>query len=170
MGVLEDWQVTRAELNEILETRASARHPAESEGENMKTIYVVTSGEYSDCSVHVICLTRELAETVAAKINAHTNHYDAEVTVEEKPLAESADDVHTVVYYIVEIDADGRELDRRTFDSWSCYESPIETRVGTPLYGPGAILARGVSERGYDVALKAARDALATHKAKLADV
>ena len=135
----------------------------------MRTVYAVSQGDYSDYHVHVICETREIAERICAKINAESTYaasYAADV--EEMTLVESADDIFRIRYYIVFIDmTSGAEVSRRhSTEVWNYeFDHAFHVTAITPDK-----CVRGVSDRSYDVALKAARDLLAKHKAANAGI
>lgn len=129
----------------------------------MKTVYGVVSGSYSDYGVHFICVDEALATRIAGRMN-HSG--GIEYDVEEFTLVESDTDVVAETVYTVEVDKNGRVTNQ-----WSYVHHLVGSQAShgetSSAYSAGA---RGCSVRGPAVALKAAHDALAQHKAKKAGV
>ena len=128
-------------------------------------VYVVSSGEYSDYGVHFVCLDKKLAQACADALNKEPGRY-SKFEVEERQVIRSLDDLTPIRWYRVEIDLDGTERrryhsDQRPWDQW--------WKDGEGGWAPAGF-AYGVSNRGYDQALKAARDNAARHKARKAGV
>jgi len=129
-------------------------------------VYLLTAGEYSDYQVLAVCRTRELAEFLAKRVGKHKRE---EVRVEEYPLVKSVDEFIPLTIYFVRIDTEGNEVHRRTYHEMFFGEAApddIES-LGWPT-SADATGAFGCSSRGYDAALKAARDKLAEFKAQKA--
>lgn len=133
----------------------------------MKTVYALSSGEYSSYHVAVICLDKALAERLREKANLGRTYdrYD----VEEFKLVESEGDLVVIKEHIVEVDSTGRKASYRTeikhFWGDVTREDVGSCRLGQQD-GSGAI---GWSAKGYQEALKAARDKLAEYKEAAAD-
>lgn len=127
----------------------------------MKRVYAISSGEYSDYNVHVICPSKKIASAVLARMRS-TQGYNP-LWVEEIPLAESADDIIIRTVYQVEINKGGEETLRN-----SCkviiWDDKDNERLEQAKVWDGKAWA--VSYRGYDVALKAARDKLGIKQAE----
>lgn len=133
-----------------------------------KAIWAVSSGSYSDYGVICVCPSKAIAEAVAKKINDSGDSYSYETARPEAfPLVSSLDEMFTYSIYCVETDGTGAETRRWTAKARSWDRYTLESAAWNP--GGGA-RSRGVSRRGYDEALKAARDELAKHKAKKAGV
>lgn len=143
----------------------------------MSRVYGVAAGAYSDYRVEFICLTREIADALAAKLNAAQTpkrKYQREgdvYTVEEMSMVTDVDEVEYRPSWCVWVDGEGQLLSRRY--SKNAYDSKWVT--GGDMDRTAEVL--GISDhpdvrmfaqsyRGHDVALKAARDKLAQLKAE----
>jgi hypothetical protein len=119
----------------------------------MTTVWIVTQGEYSDYHIVGVFSTKEAAEALCARINAKEDYDKAQV--EEY-------DVDNIAYglkYIVRVTDTGEEIERYTVEG---VNDTLLERADKAW--KGGIL--GMSTRGYDAALKAARDGLAQLKAE----
>lgn len=132
----------------------------------MKTVYAIARGQYSDYEIGAICLTREVAETILARVNVGIIEH-RQWWIDEYPLLESGDDSVTAGdVYAVTIRQETGEVVRRdhlkarTFDFGPDYL--IQEPDGKNIYA--------TSRRGYDVAIKAARDLAARFKAEDAGI
>jgi hypothetical protein len=136
------------------------RIPAPHEAE---TIYLLTTGSYSD--YRVLCATRDqaLATAIAAKLDAHPMEYQSGgVAVEAHYLIRVIDEIRPQPIYEVTVDWEGHETLRRSYFAYPWQPGNVSRTIG---WG-----ATGVSDRGYDEALKAARDLAATGKARRAGI
>lgn len=114
-------------------------------------VYIVTDGSYSDYHIVAVFADEKLANEFANAGGGGVEVYDVKTGMPEK-----------VTHYSVEIDAEGNETRRWAYSEWDFEKEPERAwKMGAPGY-------RAVSYRGYDVALKAARDKLAAHRAKKA--
>lgn len=84
----------------------------------MKSIFIISSGSYSDYQVHMVAETREEAERIVEKIQ--TGNHD-EYEIEERPFV-TADDVAVRVKYIVSGDVydDGTTSSEPLFETAHC--------------------------------------------------
>lgn len=130
-----------------------------------KKVIVVSAGTYSDYHVVCACPSQKIAEGVAAKIR-EIDHRRDDVRVETLPLIASADDAYTYTMYCVETALDGTERRRWIYNQHTWDPDYLPSAV----YGnaQNGFTARGVSQRGYDVALKIARDKAAEHTTRSA--
>lgn len=64
----------------------------------MKNVYAITSGEYSDYSVHCVCPTKEDADQVAEKLNSIKEAYRDSFMVLELPMVTGDIEKYTVLY------------------------------------------------------------------------
>jgi hypothetical protein len=123
-----------------------------------KKVYIVTSGSYSDYSIDRVFDDKVLADEY---VRIHTEHGGYDMRVEEYDVNAALPRIEII--YTVEVDETGEEVCRRSSacdePEWTSHESSGES------YRRDAI-ARGGSTRGYDVALKIARDKLAEMKAQ----
>lgn|SRR3990167_2357557 len=126
----------------------------------MASMWGVSSGSYSDYRVDCMCPSKELAEAVAEKMGP-------DYSAEEFPFITSLDDVFSRVHYKVVVDGEGREVVK---ERWSYVEAgftPLAEYVNQAMphyYHKGQVT--GLSVRGWDQALKAARDKLGQLKAE----
>ena len=131
----------------------------------MKKIWAITSGEYSSYGIFCVCASREIAETVAARLNGSGRQ---EYDVEEFDLLESDGEVSMAPVYRVHVDDQGRETNRWSYVRYALGRDlvldPEGGEVMNSVYGK----AVGVSHRGYEEALKSARDVLTQAKARAA--
>lgn len=122
----------------------------------MKSVFLVVKGDYSEYSVMCVCPTREVAEAVAEKFNAGKEEWQSEAGVEEVNFLENPNEALRRTWYCVQIDEEGNERGRSMYNDWNF----------NPKFSERAMPHYAESTRGYDVALKAARDKLAEAKAK----
>ena len=127
-------------------------------------VYAVSSGRYSDYSVHFVCLNEKLAKECVEALNGKERY--AEFQVEEMQVIQNLDELTPVRWYRVEVDLDGLEQrryhnDQRPWEQW--------WKDGEGGWAPAGF-AYGVSNRGYEQALKASRDNAAKRKARRAGV
>lgn len=131
-----------------------------------RTVWAVSSGSYSDYGVSYICATEELAKTLCLRINGTRRGGYDEAFVEEFTFVEELGDARTSTVYRVQVDSTGVETRRWTYQDVDAAGGPEpEDEVYDIAHG---VMANSV--RGYDVALKAARDKLASLKAREAGV
>lgn len=123
----------------------------------MTTVYVVTQGEYSDYRIVGVYSTKEAAEALCKKLN--TRKYHDEAQVEEYGV----DNIAYGSKYIVRVTDTGEEVERYTVEDVNDTLSERAEKAWK-----GGIL--GMSTRGYDAALKVARDRLAQLKAEEGDI
>ena len=121
----------------------------------MKTIYGVTHGEYSSYCVSFLCATKAIAEAYVAR--------NREYEIEEFVLVDNLTEQLEMALYNVQVDREGTEV-RRWSTVLYVWQVDAEDHAG------GSNGAWGWSVRGYDAALKAARDYLGIHKAKEAGI
>lgn len=130
-----------------------------------KTIWAVSSGSYSDYGVHAICSSKRIAEEVAERLGAE---------VEEFPYVTNASQTWSKLTYYVYINAKGEVVRRFDARSGGLGEQPPASPEYAWTYGPygqsDGSVAYGCSDRGFEVALKAARDKLAQSNAEKAGV
>lgn len=132
--------------------------------------WLVSSGSYSDYGVHAVFTNKEKAEAYMSVI-ARMDGCWYEVFVEERELDPEVP--ATMRLYQVVVGPDGNEVSRREREEFldsPFYKSRAEydwvSRGGeVSLRLSGAV---GVSDRDFDVALKAARDELHRAKAHMA--
>lgn len=124
---------------------------------NERRVYVVTEGRYSGYHIEAVFEKLEDAEVAAKMCGGEVETY---------PLNGKPGDPVTV--YSVEIDGDGNEVGRweNTWLPWDANEPWVMEGRGWLYLLPGGPPAGacGQSTRGYDVALKIARDKLAEAK------
>lgn len=145
------------------------------------TVFVVTSGEYSDYGIVAVFSTREKADAAKAEMERYSKAYwDREPDDDEDTWGgETYDHVQVEAYevdppprrvkvYRVWVDDDGREILRRgreilrrTTRMWSWED------MSSTAFRDGAL---GQSRRGYNAALKSARDKLTEWKAREAGI
>lgn len=130
-----------------------------------KSVWAVSSGSYSDYGVSYICATEELANALCDRINA-LRKYD-ESFVEEFAFVERLGDARISTIFRVQVDRNGTETRRWSYVDTDAAGGPEPDDEVNEL-GAGNVMASSV--RGYDVALKAARDKLASLKAREAGV
>lgn len=129
----------------------------------MRTVWGVTRGEYSDYAVEFLFDSREEAERAAEQMR----HSRSEtINVEEFHLLSSASEVVVQTTFYVVVDADGREVHRWSYTN--CGLGPLSEQETATRQHDGRYF--GSSTRGYDVALKAARDRRAAQMAGEAGV
>ena len=131
----------------------------------MSVVYAVSTGSYSDYSVLCVCPTPKIAAAVAAKIKATRETHD-DPRVEEFPFFDSPDAVYTFPVFCVETNLEGAEVRRWTYTGKSWDADQISSAVWTSPWGESR--SRGVSPRGFEVALEVAHDKIAEHKASAA--
>jgi hypothetical protein len=130
-------------------------------------IYVVSRGSYSDYRVLCAAPDKATAEELCAALNSHTHNCYEQATVEELPLVRNVKELGPVTVYIAFIDARSGEIvdaNPRTQYAYP-WDSGMDTRYLAGTY-KGHDMVRGASTRGYDEAIKAARDHLAEYKAQ----
>jgi hypothetical protein len=125
-------------------------------------VYLVASGEYSDYSIEAVSLDRKVAKAIVDRINA-AEHYGSDARIETRELYDKASSLELITYYRVEVSPDGTEQRRwiTTHHPWDGY---IQETWGNATYSAAA------SPRGFDVALKAARDRAYKLQAKKAGI
>lgn len=118
--------------------------PSECIDEKPEFAYVLTEGAYSDYHIVAVYLDKGLAEEAAERLGAN---------VEEYPI----DSRRPVLFhwYQVEVAQNGQELYRQEWEAWSIVPVPTDPE---PTFNYSSEQAVGASTRGYDVALKIARD------------
>ena len=134
----------------------------------LREVYAVSSGSYSDYSVYCICPTQEMAQAVADKANGR--HFEPDeygYQVETFTLVEDLEDIVIRQLYHVAVDENGTETARSSWRDVSNFDPPAVGAHGWSLGPRGAFCT---SPRGFEVALKGARDALAMAKAEQTDV
>lgn len=135
----------------------------------MASSWGVVHGEYSDYRVDAICSTAEVASALADRLNAHGK--DAHPYPYRAEEFEFVSDVTTTWYgrlYHVTVNDEGTESTR-----WSeaCHEfNGVAPEDSADAWRARSVGAGACSTRGFDVALKAARDALARLKAETAGI
>lgn len=142
----------------------------------MKTVWVIDSGEYSDYHVDYLCSTKEIADLLAKRLNDKNRYMEARVS--EWDIIESLDEIQERQYWraavdkdgnVLPIDKDGNTMPKLDPEMMMVGDVP-EPRVFTHTTTRGKIVIDGAdafSDRGYEVALKAARDKLYQAKAEL---
>lgn len=138
-------------------------------------VYIVTDGDYSDYHIVAVFSTQAKAdECVATMKRANKECQDAEERGDFSLDYFFCDDPRVTVFdldpgnervslYCIAVDGEGRETNREVRLRYP-WQRDDETRC----FGAGG--AVGVSPRGYEVALKAARDALYEWKARQAGI
>ena len=137
----------------------------------MSTAYLVTRGAYSDYRVVCVAASREVADEIVAFLNRAEATYEA--AVEELPIVSSLAEAQPRQAWTVWINKDGDEIDSSTTTALledELYETEGGEVLDPNLWSGMDRAATGESYRGHDVALKAARDALAQRKATEAGV
>jgi len=119
---------------------------------DLPRVWGISAGEYSDYHVIAIYTEREAAERAASLVGE-------EARVEPFPLNRLPVDVEE---YVVTVGLDGEELSRTTM---SHNERWLNIEDDRAWAWESRRAVRGGSVRGYDQALKAARDKLAQMKA-----
>jgi hypothetical protein len=123
-----------------------------------KKVYIVTQGSYSDYRIERVFDDKALANEY---VRVHTEHGGYDYGIEEYDVNASIPRIEII--YTVEVDENGDEVCRRSSacddPEWTSHESSGDS------YRRDAVV-RGESNRGYDVALKIARDKLAEMKAQ----
>jgi hypothetical protein len=127
----------------------------------MKTAYLISTGSYSDYHVEYVCATKDVAEEILERLNRYEGR--DEFRMEERRLLESSDELEAGIIYSVLVDKDGREVRRFSY-AWHGESEPQESTYRVKNWHEYEVSA--TSPRGYDVALKAARDVLAEGKAE----
>lgn len=117
-------------------------------------VYIVTSGEYSDYRIEAVFTDKALAERHAERLSGSV---ETCALLTRKPVKRRV--------YSVAVNEAGEEVNRYEQLEWS-YEARFGANVRTLRSRIVSVIAR--SPRGYDVALKVARDALAKAKAERA--
>jgi hypothetical protein len=130
-----------------------------------RTVWAVAVGEYSDYGVSYVCATKEIAEELCRRMNA-SREYD-KAKVEEFIFVETLGDPRSSTMFRVEVDSGGTELRRWSYSADDPAGGP-EPEDEVITWPPGRVQVGSV--RGYDVALKAARDKLASLKAREAGI
>lgn len=127
----------------------------------MTKVYVVTKGSYSDYRIVAVSLDKKVAKKIAQAVSGD------EADVETFDAYEEGMSLAPVTYYCVETDDQGVEERRWQFD-----RHPWDTMwVSTITWSMARnVRSRGVSDRGFDEALKAARDSLTQYQAKKAGI
>lgn len=126
------------------------------------TVYVVTSGEYSDYGIHAIFSTRALADAYIKRALAAPATYHSEFNVEEWYVdRESAARAHYVWTAGVLI-ADGSVPERGGHDEFAIPKSSAEVIKAVPVYDGNGI-ARARSHKSAEHALKLATEARQKH-------
>jgi hypothetical protein len=126
--------------------------------EPMTKVYVVTQGEYSDYSIEAVTLDRKVAKAIVERISG------AKTRVETYDLYDKDSSLAPITYYRVYVDKDGNET-RRWITTHHPWDDMVQETWGNRQVGFGA-----ASARGFDVALKAARDKAYKEQAKRAGV
>lgn len=128
-------------------------------------VYAVTHGEYSSYTVDYICASEAVAERVAERLNAlDRGEWADKFDVEEfNYITDPEADLPLEVRYTVWIDMNGNEADRY---SEGVYGEDALAKDET-LYVDN-LRCKGESNKGFEHALKIARDHLAQEKAKKA--
>lgn len=124
----------------------------------MPDLFVISTGSYSDYRVVCAAPDEPTAVALAARINEHPMRFHDEARVERIPMVGRLDELKPVQLFEVSVEWDGTEHDRTTYYAYPWDQGGV-SRIG----GWGAF---GVSDRGYDEALKAARDLASTEKAR----
>lgn len=129
----------------------------------MKTLYAVTSGDYSDYRVHLMTESHELALQCVEKLTrtdkySYANTYD----IQEMPLVESLNDMKRRTEYWVTIDDNGNEKHSGVELKYLWEIEETRPDDGYRLHAK--------STRSAAAALKAARDRLARYKAEQAGI
>lgn len=125
--------------------------------------YIVTDGAYSD---YHICQVFD-SEKAAQDYKEMRRRLDECFIGDIEVWTLNAEPVIAPIVYRVYIDREGQEVERNTHLDWNGWNNGDEVFVSSHVsdYAVGA-----ESTRGYDVALKIARDKLAEMKAKEAGV
>lgn len=127
-------------------------------------IYVVTTGQYSDYRIRGVFGTEEQAEAFRQQRLKATPR-DGDARIELYHLDAPERDWESVTLYYVHVDAEGKITEMRTKDS-----EYRELGTAYAWGAPGYEQAAAASYRGFDIAAKAARDELAAHKARVAEI
>ena len=135
----------------------------------LKEIFAVSSGSYSDYSVYCICPTQEIAQAVADKLNGKKldPEKDEGYRVEPFILIDDIEDIVVRQMYHIAIDGNGNETQRSSWRNADFNAYPSGAHGWGGKFRQGAFCT---SPRGFEVALKGARDALAMAKAQQMDV
>lgn len=114
-------------------------------------VCVVTEGSYSDYHILAVFAEKKLADQFAEAAGGSVEVYNIRTGMPERATC-----------YSVMIDAEGNETSRWSHFDWDFEKEPERAwKTGVPGF-------MAASYRGYDVALKAARDALAQWRARKA--
>lgn len=122
-------------------------------------VYIVTKGSYSDYRILAAFADKKAAKAFAAKATEEYSEAQVETYDLRSGMPEKA------ICYTVEVDDDGKVL-RQWSHEQRDFEREKETAHFYKHHRGGRSWA--TSDRGYDEALKAARDNMAAHKAKKA--
>jgi hypothetical protein len=136
----------------------------------LREVYLVSSGAYSDYSVYAAALTPELAQKIADRANG--KHFEPGeegygYRVEPFPLVDDIEDVIVRTMYHIAIDGNGAETQRTEWIDAEFTVAPSGAHGWGGKFRQGAFCT---SPRGFEVALKGARDALAMAKAEQTDI
>lgn len=128
-------------------------------------VWAVTSGEYSDYRVHFVCLSEEVANEAAVRMDG--------AYVEPLDVVEGPEQVRKRPIYWVGIRLDGSEFNRSMSTDVTWAKSDVDPEPWShphaferPRLTATQAVVSAQSYRSYDVALKAARDKLARLKAE----
>lgn len=132
-----------------------------------KKVWFISSGNYSDYSPNFACPDEATANEIAARMNAIEG--DGTYQVESLGMISDLSELQADTTYYVFIDMGGNETSRhQSSNAIFSAERPAESIYAREQSGfrhmPDRVQAH--SNRGYDVALKAARDKLAEVKAR----
>ncbi len=133
-----------------------------------KEVWVLTAGEYSDYRLVCVTGSEGVAKEIAKRVSG-ANDPICETVIEDMS------EIQAKTVYIVGVDKDGREVERRmeVRYPWDYnYDYEGESVAGYPIGSdrPGYVAVRSLTTRGFDAALKAARDRLAELKARKSDL
>lgn len=117
----------------------------------MKTIFIVSSGEYEQRGPIFAAPTRELAELAATRLGHSVDDVD------ELPCYETPDEVFSRTLYMVQLRADGLVC-RRSMHDWPSYLGVVEH--GRDVGGRGDCRYEGQSCMSDAEAERLAREAM----------
>lgn len=116
----------------------------------MTTIYLVTSGSYSDYCIRAIFSTREAAEAYIADYNHGAGW--PEIGVEEWPLDAPREELYGA--YVATIDERGALVDKITYSMYYRPNDPVTVRTG---YSDGCAWVQARAFQGHGLTPEHAR-------------
>ncbi len=84
----------------------------ESEGDEVKEIWGITTGSYSDYRILFLCKSEELADRVVKENPYEKTEWEDVIEKEKFTVIESMDEIIKETVYEVQVDPDGNEIER----------------------------------------------------------